>query len=920
MEATIDRTRKRKADNDESYKQQVIQWKESIKSQEVLLQSLVDRQSKVLKEIDSETILKNQLKEKESQLQARQENLKVARTKHLALEGELQESLTKSRERLARLGTLVEDEAKEEDDDEEEEESDSSIEEIKQMKIDLSQDEQVSNKTNKSEVNVFSIHEVDKQQPYVRYFRHPKSYLTFVPTVKPEMISPIMLLYAREASALDKLQDQMDQNFSREEDDEDDDDSNAFSRRCLLWNTCLDFKVFQTNRDEVPSLTHRRQQQQQDVIQSNLEQAKITLDPNVPLCPYELAGICADEFCPYQHTTSRRRSMKPRERLPLPPMVLESTTSVLTTQQQKEQQGRKLLPERVQESSEEEEEGEVKEEEEEESTFKRSSIEENEDFISLPTLPVDTNDSESEYSNNDDESSDEAHLENGQPRSLSLWWGGRLTEAASSDVPLSLKDIVRQLGGISSIEEIIDQQIRLEDESISDETKSFWIGRMVGIFRLLIHAGRRDVVHSICGKSGEKHRLLRSIGEMLKEISDGSPFHCLFYTQVSLAALNLHVENMCKGDDVPPDAILKGPIINGFSFEKLKFYGFGRDSSSSTNAKRTGVIKSLKQLLASNPDYNDIIDWIYVTLHAKSSSFEAVPCLEIEDRILKPHWSVVSGMIRKAKEGMKDWRCLQGVVIMGSIILACLEKFANELKNEDDSLPTSLTAALTSMDTTIYRILKDLNRFGSDVQFLELLLSPLFSVCVTTASFLRMYSTAQSRLQSILMKSAKESLWPLFPQYSELLWSQLIHLRMSLPTDSIIESDNTNANVTQYKAPSPSFHKETKMFADRIDNLGLQLRHLALIGDWNLSTACNSFEEDVRLVLSESMYGRKVVPSFTATEDCRLTQQGNLTPLPFSLLLCGHSLERLSLRNCNLKCLPASIGHYFRKLKVRILA
>ena len=268
---------------------------------------------------------------------------------------------------------------------------------------------------------------------------------------------------------------------------------------------------------------------------------------------------------------------------------------------------------------------------------------------------------------------------------------------------------------------------------------------------------------------------------------------------------------------------------------------------------------------------------------------------------------------------MKDWRCLQGVVIMGSVILACLEKFANELKNEDDSLPASLTAALTSMDTTIYRILKDLNRFGSDVQFLELLLSPLFSACVTTASFLRMYSTAQSRLQSILIISAKESLWPLFPQYSELLWSQLIHLRMSLPTDSIIESDNTNANVTQYKAPSPSFHKETKMFADQTDNLGLQLRHLALIGDWNLSTACNSFEEDVRFALSESMYGRKVVPSFTATEDCRLTQQGNLTPLPFSLLLCGHSLERLSLRNCNLKCLPASIGHYFRKLKVRVL-
>ena len=67
------------------------------------------------------------------------------------------------------------------------------------------------------------------------------------------------------------------------------------------------------------------------------------VDPNVALCPYELGGVCADPFCPYQHLNNLQdrpiaTSILPREFLPLPELRLpetpggwEITTTTTTT-------------------------------------------------------------------------------------------------------------------------------------------------------------------------------------------------------------------------------------------------------------------------------------------------------------------------------------------------------------------------------------------------------------------------------------------------------------------------------------------------------------------------------------------------------------------------------------------------------------
>ena len=251
---------------------------------------------------------------------------------------------------------------------------------------------------------------------------------------------------------------------------------------------------------------------------------------------------------------------------------------------------------------------------------------------------------------------------------------------------------------------------------------------------------------------------------------------------------------------------------------------------------------------------------------------------------------------------------------MGFVILGCLEKFAREVKNGENSLSASLTAALTSMDATIHRILKDLSNQVSDDPLFDLILSPLFAACVATTSFLRMYSVAQHRLEAILLKRPKRHSDSLFPKYSELLWSQLVHLRMSLPSDSVTETDPTEINIKEYIDPSPSFHRDAKLLADRIDSLGLNLCHVALIGDRNLDS-----QDKVRDVLLRMMAGEKVSNAQKAIElnNLLFDYPGAVSPLPFSLLLSAQSITSLCIQDCQLKSLPASFGHYFHSLSVR---
>lgn len=62
-------------------------------------------------------------------------------------------------------------------------------------------------------------------------------------------------------------------------------DVHALHRIASFWNSCLDVKLLSTI----------------DRSDGAVEISRGSLNSSVPICPYELSGVCADPFCSYQH-------------------------------------------------------------------------------------------------------------------------------------------------------------------------------------------------------------------------------------------------------------------------------------------------------------------------------------------------------------------------------------------------------------------------------------------------------------------------------------------------------------------------------------------------------------------------------------------------------------------------------------------
>jgi hypothetical protein len=232
----------------------------------------------------------------------------------LTLQRELRESLSKSRERLARLTTLEQLDHESHDDIASYELSAISEESHSQLS-EVREDMPIANPTDCFDVEMDQNNrdyadgdDVSSLLPTtapqirsldVRIFnqRHvlSKSLMTFLPSIGSSLLGEIIRLSMREANALDES-------------------SGTHScRRSLLWNTCLDFGLL-TPTDGIEA--HPPNELLVEDLDIRPDQS---LDPNVLLCPYELAGVCADECCPYQHSTKQTLS---REKIPLPSLSL----------------------------------------------------------------------------------------------------------------------------------------------------------------------------------------------------------------------------------------------------------------------------------------------------------------------------------------------------------------------------------------------------------------------------------------------------------------------------------------------------------------------------------------------------------------------------------------------------------------------
>lgn len=96
---------------------------------------------------------------------------------------------------------------------------------------------------------------------------------------------------------------------------QDTDDSLAVQNRLrAMRGTCLDFRILSRTGSMIDL---------ENILVAD-DDEKERLDPNVPLCPFELNGVCSDVNCSYQHLDLNRPARKiiPKEILPLPKLDL----------------------------------------------------------------------------------------------------------------------------------------------------------------------------------------------------------------------------------------------------------------------------------------------------------------------------------------------------------------------------------------------------------------------------------------------------------------------------------------------------------------------------------------------------------------------------------------------------------------------
>lgn len=278
---------------------------------------------------------------------------------------------------------------------------------------------------------------------------------------------------------------------------------------------------------------------------------------------------------------------------------------------------------------------------------------------------------------------------------------------------------------------------------------------------------------------------------------------------------------------------------------------------------------------------------------------------------------------------------LKGIAIICYIIFGALESGANYFQTG------AANNELRELHSVIDNILIQIRSLSSAIPIMDLLLSPVFAANVALAVSLKLYDTAHYRLESLLCKLTDEyancQIRRLFAPYSELLWSQLIQLRASLPTRLVDSGATVESARVSLKLPKHIVDSHAAL-CNSISELGVYPHHVSLNNDWNLVEAlrvsgilnmpkrvqkqstlhcsCRALHRVLMRVNSECIRF-----SFGNTDlKIRGTCQDIKSAIPHSLILAGPSMIELDLSGTGLRRLPLHFGLYFPKLQVRVCA
>eukprot|EP00934_Nitzschia_sp_Nitz4_P007081 Nitzschia sp. Nitz4//scaffold208_size52459//1522//4915//NITZ4_006804-RA/size52459-augustus-gene-0.5-mRNA-1//-1//CDS//3329541633//7071//frame0 len=881
---------------------------EKIRSKEQQLASLFHREQEITTQMESSRLKHQRLMERSILLQKRRLQLRAVFVRQKMFYREIQDSLVKSRERLATL-SMLESTAAQETINPPPSPRDCKIpanNEKPVCDVECVEKEFDSLPGESSRVMpTIDIHDVSMfhELRNKNMSRKSASYNFLLPAIKPPLMEKILTLVMSEANAMDI------------------DITADSTRRRFIRNTCLDFTQL------VATETSKRTANNSHAAIASEQRTEVdegcnndSWDPHGTLCPYEVSGVCADDYCPYQHFS---KATKPKELIPLPPI---RTTLLQATHTNPDNQLHHPAPSDSVQPKNESSDNDL-------DTQRSSSDEMEEDFISLP-VAEDTKDSTIEAVPSNNQTGCKIQR-------IELEWGASL-DFTFLPIDKTIESWIEESGG-SLLNP--NQRLRL-------------FAGLIDSIRLSIHAGRFDLALkaslSCVAWNRDKPAWLVSIAQRLQATANNafvsrgggslSFVRSQFTNQASLAFLSLHLSLACSSIGYGNAAQPRTPL---FHDAVLACIDSLLESEASTDFVTTKPVDDLKVVLSSivsvstnesTEDTSIVIRDRFIVLKVamewiqKNINPSTIRESMVHERRLHDLFDSFRTCLSK-KEDYDQINFVSVVVLFGLATLGILEYLSAEA-SERDPPPPSLASDLAVWTGVISDTLRSLSKGNSNLEkmpFLDLLLAPLHAAIVSANVFLRQYDRAFNHLQDRLSQEITHTRPTSLLQFSELLWSQFLQLRMALPSGNVntIPAKGEKGKVKSKEfqwALSKAVTADNWRLVAKLEYLGIYLHHISLWGDSILLQAWNGPPSEKETSLSQilSLIFQSGQPSTSLQLSLDLAPEeeppsnqkvdSQISRVPLSLLLAGETLLDLNLSGCSLGALPPSFGLYFPKL------
>jgi Putative zinc-finger domain len=829
------------------------QLEEEVLIQEGFLELLLQRKEAVRAKVSAAQETKTAKQQRLLELKQKQRHLIASRQRHAELRQELEQALEKSRERLLKMGgmewLLLDNH------DDEDEPTDDSIEHCNATTSPLNEAENNQSETPAhSTLLSSSIPSFATLPKLDDFWCCPKSTLPYLSTFIPgsrTRIETMMNVTALETLILDK---------------------------------------------RYPDGAHRRQSMFQSTLWLRGKDVAVEdnanddgrMDADVTLCPYELAGECADSYCAFQHLSPRPKVS--RERLRLPDMKLPPSFTIVEPARKRQRGQPKMMHASNQKS------------------LVSPLVEEHwkeQDFISLPPPREDSDD----YGDEDDSL---AEVDSGE-HSPEFWW---LQESSKLRIEHHDLSSLSFLEWLHIVFEIKVSATSVETpEPCSDEFLVPFVGRMIDAIRISLHAGRfdvatgiGDVVNKYCQLSEAAKGLVGPLTLVMDLVAStwtyhaqpNGPFLAAFGANIGMAMVSEYLRLIhSRGEG--ENAALFGLIQQLFDPPGITKKLLKRDSNQYAALEGTTfpAEQDLRQILLCCIAYRKGHSTMNALLRSPPDETKNI-LQECARNPPKSRLSPTGGPTR----------------LLARIITLAFSALGAALKFDRPLDPPEASILLKHMDYTA----RTLNSQSDDVM-LQTILSPIYALQVCGLVRERKYRQAQLCLETHLKDDS------LVSKFSEFLWCQYVQLRSTLPfSQEFVVSKQATIDLPHTIAI------DHRTIATRIEELGIHCNHISLSGDTALlmqvcrkKKARASIEMWTEAFLSPDSMPQLLdlsgqVLGVTAGSEVPFETAVGLKPelyMPRSLLVGGWAISSLNLSNCQITELPLSFGKYFENLQVR---